>query len=199
MKNLNFATILKDAKKFKPSTDNSYAQTYRHFINYFDTIKQGDDNDINEHHLVIASHFVYGWMPTIIKLNLQDKDQVLRLLNDAKGGRILTVNELETLKSAINNSMVGVSKLLHFIRPQDYAIWDSRIYRYVTEKKSTYEIAKPQLYLEYLQGIRDIAQHQNYQELHKLIAKHFDYQIFPTRAIEVTMFEADRNRQKGLK
>jgi hypothetical protein len=30
----------------------------------------------------------------------------------------------------INNSMVGVSKLLHFINPERYAIWDRRVASY---------------------------------------------------------------------
>ena len=66
-KNLNFETILKDAKKFTLTENDSYIQTYPEFINYFQKINAGD---INEHNLIIASHFVYGWMPTIIQLNL---------------------------------------------------------------------------------------------------------------------------------
>jgi hypothetical protein len=31
-----------------------------------------------------ASHFVYGWMPTILNLDLSKKEQVLGLLNKVK-------------------------------------------------------------------------------------------------------------------
>ena len=31
-----------------------------------------------------ASHFVYGWMPTILNLKLSKKEQVLGLLNKVK-------------------------------------------------------------------------------------------------------------------
>ena len=193
MKNLNFETIFKDAEKFIPTENDSYIETYTEFIKYFDRINAGE---INEHNLVIASHFVYGWMPTIIHLNLEQKGKVLFLLNAAKSGHILTVNELEILKKSINNSMVGLSKLLHFINPRDYAIWDSRIFRYLTEKKSSYGIDKPQLYLDYLNGIKNIAKNKDYGKLHDLIARNFVYDIYPTRAIEITMFETDRNREK---
>ncbi|MCG1036874.1 hypothetical protein [Polaribacter sargassicola] len=196
MKNLNFETIFKDAEKFIRTENDSYIQTYTEFIKYFDKINTGE---INEHNLVIASHFVYGWMPTIIHLDLEQKDKVLFLLNAVKSGHILTVKELEILKKSINNSLVGVSKLLHFINPRDYAIWDSRIYRYLTEKKSSYGIDKPQLYLDFLNGIKNIAENKDYRKLHDLISRNFDYDIYPTRVIEITMFETDRNRQSRMK
>lgn len=196
MKNLNFETIFKDAEKFKRTENDSYIQTYTEFIKYFDKINAGE---INEHNLVIASHFVYGWMPTIIHLNLEQKDKVLFLLNAVKSGHILTVNELEILKKSINNSLVGLSKLLHFINPRDYAIWDSRIFRYLTEKKSSYGIDRPQLYLDYLNGIKNIAENKDYGKLHDLISRNFEYDIYPTRTIEITMFETDRNRQIRMK
>ncbi|WP_370391080.1 hypothetical protein [uncultured Winogradskyella sp.] len=196
MKNLNFETILRDAQELILSENDPYIETYPEFLKYFENINAGD---INEHNLVIASHFVYGWMPTIIHLNLEQKDQVLSLLNTVKNGHFLTVNELEILKKSVNNSLVGLSKLLHFINPKDYAIWDSRIFRYLTEKKSSYGIDKPQLYLEYLNGIKNISENKNYGKLHDLISRNFKYDIYPTRAIEITMFETDRNRQRRMK
>jgi hypothetical protein len=191
LKNLNFETILKDAEKFVLTENDSYIRTYPEFLKYFANIDQ-----IKEHHLVIASHFVYGWMPTIIQLNLEQKDKVLFLLNAAKNGHILDKSELKILKNSINNSLVGLSKLLHFINPKDYAIWDSRIFRYLTEKKSSYGIDKPEHYLEYLNGLKIIAEHKYYGKLHDIIARNFDYEIYPNRAIEITMFETDRNRQQ---
>ena len=196
LKNLNFETILKDAGKFTLTENDSYIQTYPEFLKYFENLNAGE---INEHNLIIASHFVYGWMPTIIHLDLEYKDKVLFLLNAAKSGHILNVSELEILKKAINNSLVGLSKLLHFINPRDYAIWDSRIFRYITEKKSSYGIDRPELYLDYLNGIKNVSKNKDYGNLHELIAKNFDYEIYPTRVIEITMFETDRNKQNRLR
>ena len=196
MKNLNIETILKDAEKFTLAENDSYIQTYPEFLKYFEKINAGE---INEHNLIIASHFVYGWMPTIIHLDLEFKDKVLFLLNAVKSGYILDVNELEILKKTINNSLVGLSKLLHFINPRDYAIWDSRIFRYLTEKKSSSGIDRPLLYLDYLSGIKNISENKDYGKLHELISRNFDYEIYPTRVIEITMFETDRNKQNLLR
>ena len=131
-------------------------------------------------------------MPTIIDLNLDKKKKVLSLLNSVKDGYLLQESELLILKNSINNSLVGLSKLLHFINPQSYAIWDSRIFRYLTEKKSNYGIDQPKNYLEYLKGMDKISKNPNYDKLHKLIINKLPYEVSPMRAIEITMFEADR-------
>ena len=114
LKNLVFKNIYSESLKFKPPTEDSYIKTYPEFIQYFKNI-----SNISKHDLVISSHFVYGWMPTIIELKFQDMEVVLNSLNKAKNGAMLTVGELELLKKTINNSLVGLSKLLHFINPVD--------------------------------------------------------------------------------
>lgn len=190
---IKFNQLLNDAEKIVFTENDSYINTYPEFIKYFDQINPGN---INEHNLVVASHFVYGWMPTIIRLDLKEKKEALRLLNDVRGGHQLSEIELNSLKKVVNNSLVGVSKLLHFINPKDYAIWDSKIFKYLTDKKSTYGIGKPKLYLNYLEEIKKISKHKNYNKLHTIISGYFDYEIHPTRAIELTMFETERNKSK---
>tara|TARA_B100000780_G_C20687328_1_gene273414 strand:- start:19 stop:435 length:417 start_codon:yes stop_codon:yes gene_type:complete len=137
-------------------------------------------------------------MPTIIELKFKDMEDVLKSLNNAKSGAMLTLGELELLKSTINNSLVGLSKLLHFINPIDYAIWDSRIYRYTTVKKSSYGIGNTQLYLNYLSKLNDIESHVDFNEIKKNVSVHFDYEITSKRVIELLMFEADKRDNKKL-
>lgn len=188
-KNLNFETILKDAEHSFNFDYNSYIESYPEFIDYFKGISV-----VEKHHLIIGSHFVYGWMPTVLQLDTQEIEQVLFLLNAAKCGQMLDAGELKTIKKCINNSMVGLSKLLHFLNPRDYAIWDSHIFRYLTGSKSTYGIDNPALYLEYLQGLKEIAANKDYQTLHWLVARYFKYPIEPMRAIELVMFETQRSK-----
>lgn len=191
LKNLNFATIRKDSENIIWSDYDSYLETYPEFIQYFRNIDR-----IERHHLIISSHFIYGWMPTILNIDLKSINEVLRLLNEVKSGKLLTVEELMILKKCINNSLVGLSKLLHFINPRSYAIWDSRIFRYLTEKKSSYGIDNPNTYLEYLNGIKSMSEHQDYRILHNFIESKFEYKIEPMRAIEIVMFETDRKRNQ---
>lgn len=189
-KNLNIDRLKIDVENFAVFANDSYIESYPEFLKYFESLKL-----IEKHHLIISSHFVYGWMPTIIQIDTRDLNKVLFLLNAAKSGHELTINELEILKSCINNSMVGLSKLLHFINPQDYAIWDSRIFKYLTGKKSQYGIDKAVNYNAYLKEIKKIIQHPDYTSLHFKIERNFSYSITPMRAVEVLMFETNRGEK----
>jgi hypothetical protein len=79
LKNLVFENILSESLKFNPPTEDSYIKTYPEFIQFFKNI-----SNISKHDLVISSHFVYGWMPTIIELKFHDMERVLKSLNKAK-------------------------------------------------------------------------------------------------------------------
>jgi hypothetical protein len=185
MKELNLELIKEEVNDFSV-VNNSYIHTYSEFIQYFEQIKT-----IEKHHLIISSHFVYGWMPTIISLNLNDLPEVLKLLNQVKQqGHLLKQNEITVLKSCINNSLVGLSKLLHFIRPDIYAIWDSRIFKFLTGKKSTYGINNSSAYLKYLQDLKRITERKEFDDIFPVIQNCFHYRISKLRAVEIVMFQS---------
>lgn len=72
--------------------------------------------------MIIGISFTYSWMPTILKsMKLENTEKAIILLNKVKRGKILSVDELLILKETFNNSLVGSSKLLHFINPEKYA------------------------------------------------------------------------------
>ena len=192
MKNLSFENLLRDAENLMLNENDSYLQSYNEFINYFDNI-----DIIEKHNLIIGSHFVYRWMPTIIHLDIKEIEKVVDYLNKAKSGSLLTENQLDIIKKCINNSIVGTSKLLHFINPEVYAIWDSRIFRYLTGKKSSYGIDKSKAYVNYLNALTEIQKHNDYQILHNKVQKNFKYEISSMRAIELLMFETDRQRNSN--
>ncbi|MHC2367431.1 hypothetical protein ACVIQT_002079 [Bradyrhizobium diazoefficiens] len=91
-------------------------------------------NPTRERELLAAAYAVYGWMPTILK-----RFDLARLSQFMAEVRCFSVNEAlpvvrEAAKShrggtltALNNSVVGTSKLLHFFRPDLFPIWDFRI------------------------------------------------------------------------
>ena len=57
------------------------------------------------------------------------------MLTKAKQGLRLEAWEIDALAGLVNNSVVGASKLLHFVAPQTYAIWDSKVYAFVHERR----------------------------------------------------------------
>lgn len=196
LKNLNLENLKNEALTFSVNTENSYLVAYPVFIEYFKTT-----NSIEKHHLIIGSHFVYGWMPTIIDLNISNLKDILNFLNEVKKGKILNAQELEVLKKCINNSMVGVSKLLHFINPENYAIWDSRILKFCTGQSSQYGIEKPQNYLAYIDRLNEIKKEDGFVDFFNLIQNHFKElgcQISEMRAIEIVLFQANSQIQQML-
>ena len=112
--------------------EHSYHKSCFHFINYF-----AGRNEITEQDLVIGSNFTYGWMPTILKFKSEDFELAVSALNRAKAAARISSADIMVLKGLINNSLVGVSKLLHFINPQVYAIWDSRVCNFPNENSGT--------------------------------------------------------------
>ena len=79
-------------------------------------------------------------------------DYAASLLNAAKYGHLLSDEDLDCLAKTINNSIVGASKLLHFVSPDHYAIWDSRVCAFLYGadifENREYEIRRYTAYLE---------------------------------------------------
>lgn len=110
---------------------------------------------------IVGLHTAYAWMPTIPNLALPaaltaaDQAGIVALLNDARQ-RLLTAAELAVLKSRFcNNSMVGSSKLLHFLAPDRYPIWDRRVATawYRPRRAYPYHYDRPDEYLAYVAAV----------------------------------------------
>ena len=137
--------FLNDGRSFKLGNKSDYI-SYFEFVKYF-----SDLPIISKHNLIIGINFSYGWMPRCFYFRTGNFVDALAILNRTKQGTIPTAAELTLLKELFNNSLVGTSKLLHFINPNDFAIWDSRVYRYLTGTgPSNNEIGNCEAFLDYL-------------------------------------------------
>ena len=188
MKNLKIDNILLAYNSIEINKDDTYLKTYNDFIEFFASKPIITKNDF-----VIGAHLVYGWMPTIISFNFDNIENNVRYLNNVKNGKLLSEPELESLKKAVNNSIVGVSKLLHFICPKNYAIWDSRIHRYTTGKKSGYGVNTITAFMKYQTTLRELAKHPDVNKLQSGIESTLGYKISKLRTLEMIMFEFDKN------
>jgi len=143
------------AEKYEPKQDEYfYKNTYPYFIDYFKNI-----DEIKIEHFIIGLCFTYSWMPTIPKKsNFSNNDEVLKILNKAKlGENLLSDKELDKLQIACNNSLIGVSKLLHFINPHKYAIWDRKVTKFLNNGNVFYKYYTQQYlgYLAFLDELKD--------------------------------------------
>lgn len=89
---------------------------------------------------IVVLHLAYGWMPTIPRLDLAFRSlntgepyDVLRTLELARGvspadpGYATQARDcMMAIRAFSNESLVGASKILHFLNPEIFPIWDSR-------------------------------------------------------------------------
>lgn len=187
-----FLQLTNIANNFK-STEENYLLSYPYFLNYFQNLES-----INLENLVIGISFTYSWMPTILKaLNLKNTEEVLFILNEVKKGKLIDEQQLTTLKTTFNNSLVGTSKLLHFINPKQYAIWDSRVFRFLNDvEPHKYRLEKPRAYIEYLNLIEELKNEKAFTAFFELMKQKVGYDITEYRALELAFFKGSQFQNK---
>jgi len=190
VKKVSIEQIIRDERKVILRATDSYLLSYPEFITYFANLET-----ITRHSLVIGAHFTYGWMPTILTLKFERQEPedalsgAVAILNEAKRGRLAGEKELEVLRDLINNSVVGASKLLHFINPHVYAIWDSNVYTYVNGKQPYhYQVNSPRNYLAYLDNCEEITRDKGFDHVHRSMNEKIGYEVTAYRALELVMY-----------
>lgn len=191
LKNLELENLKRDALQFEAIEVSRNEIVYVEMLRFFQK-----PEPFNESDLVTGGYLIYGLMPTMMNMNLSESSEVVSYLNKARTASYLSIDEIKSIKKCLNNSLVGASKILHFINPKVYAIWDSRIFRYITEKKTTYGIDSVETYLAYLDKVRRISKEEGYSELHELVSDKFKYEMQPTRVMELVMFQTDKKNKR---
>lgn len=175
--------ILQDCNNFKVEKQ-TYDVSYLEFLKYFN-----DLTTITKHNLVVSINFTYGWMPTIFDFRSDQFIEAIEILNHAKNGVIPTAEQLQLLKGLFNKSLVGTTKLLHFINPDKFPIWDSRVYRYLTGKEAyNHRIGNCEVYLKYLTFCDFITQRKEYEKAHNSICDKLGYPMTKLRTAELIMY-----------
>ncbi len=181
--NITVDKFFRDGNGFEIQRRSDYI-SYPEFLRYF-----SDLETITRHNLIVGINFTYGWMPTIFDFRSDRFDEALEILNRAKKGNKLTIDELDLLKGLLNNSLVGTTKLLHFIKPDKFAIWDSRVYRYLTGKEP-YEkrIGDSKAYLAYLEFCAYLTTQKEFKSMQEIVEKQVGYSMTPLRIAELIMY-----------
>jgi hypothetical protein len=187
-----FESLLVKAKTAKEKGGDIYNDSYPYFTQYFNKADQ-----IGIDHFYIGVYFTYGWMPTIPEIKIGNIDRLITSLNRVKKGDYLTENDLEFLKGVVNNSIVGASKLLHFIRPDTYPIWDSNIAGYFSKsrKPHAYEVNNVQAYIGYIKFVHMLISDQKFKPFFDIVSENFTYPITLVRSLEYILFSTTRNQK----
>ncbi len=134
---------------------------------------------------------VYGLMPTAMVLRRGDLEPLLRPLDDLRtDGSRLGAADLEALAAIVNNSIVGTSKLLHFVAPAVYPVWDSRINRFLNGTSPPNTNSVP-AYRAYLAAFDRIAADPESETLRASVEAKLGYPVSAARAFEVIMYMSD--------
>jgi hypothetical protein len=206
--NVKIDDIVSAGEKFN-SEHSSYFTSYPAFIEYFHNLE-----NIEKHNLIIGINFTYGWMPTIFSFKLEKNskkpredyfEDSLAILNKVKKDVtcIPKPDELKLLMKFLNNSLVGTSKLLHFINPEVFPIWDSHVFNYITGEKQ--EEDKPRglninnidAYTVYINFCKDIISKHDFENLHKRMEEKHKWNYTKMRTLELIMYESGKPSEKG--
>lgn len=125
---------LRLAREVQLSDEGTYSSAYASIRNHFRQFRNGISRD----EAIVALHIVYAWMPQILRLakwrqynfGQVQEQAVLVLLNDVLRVRTpkrLTAMDMSLLFRFCCNSVPAASKLLHFLNPHVFPIWDSNV------------------------------------------------------------------------
>lgn len=168
-----------------------YVEMYQYYINFFKEKEVLTESDV-----VIGVGFTYSWMPTILKkLNLSKLDKVTSILNNVKQRVEISDDDFLLLKEFSNNSLVGASKLLHFINPEEYAIWDSRVFKFLNNNEAAhkYKLEKVHVYREYLSYLNNLKTSGTLDDIVATLKTKIGYSISDYRALELMFFLGSKN------
>ena len=189
VRRVSFECLAGDEQQMKVSPEDTYLISYREFLAFFANLQT-----ITRHDLVVGANMVYGWMPRILTFHGSDMEaafaDAVRILNRARGQSPVTSAEIGRLKGLIDNSVVATSKLLHFVNPNVYAIWDSRVCKYI--HGTAYQVGSIECYCEYLDICRQLVAHLGFPALHASINSKIGYDVSSYRAVEIVMYSAAR-------
>jgi hypothetical protein len=178
----------RDAEAVTSFGENWIHLSYKEFLVFFRSKKE-----LTSHDLIIGAYFTYGWMPTMLELK-GDMNLVAAIANKAREKADVSRVEFSCLADAINGSVVGASKLLHFICPEDHAIWDSRVYRYLhQEAPYPYRLEARDAYWDYLSFLATLAEDERFEPFKMKVNRAVGYPVTNKRACELLMFT------KGIK
>lgn len=173
----DFRNKMKRRKNFPDMADQAGRTTYFHAL---DTLKVISDVRMK---LLTASMFAYAWMPTMLNTGLRNQN-------------ILAYLEIETadfsipMQTLVNNSWAGTSKALHFIAPERFAIWDSRVAKNFWWKKDKKKcpVNHRGAYLAYLEWIKEYAKNPLLDDVVKSVRNNQGEEISRIRAIELLLY-----------
>lgn len=173
----------------------TYLSTYPEIISFLQGIDEIQASQFRQLALM-----VYGWMPRVLRIDLAHFQLAVRAANIAAHATTKTYSNIP-IQHVANclHSMVGASKLLHFINPNVFPIWDSKIQAFRGLPNGYYDMSNVGNYIEYVNDVHAIATEEGFNDFYNQYCAAHEirlnqsnigiYQVSHVRAIEVSAFE----------
>jgi hypothetical protein len=168
--------------------DDRYLQVYP------DLLKGIQDTlPLDRSKLMLVAHAVFGWMPTGLRVTIANFDEALAILR--RNPIEVNVPELallaDTFQTKKGASVVAASKMLHFIAPERFPIWDSKVG--LRWQGWSYRDEPAQSYAAFIEACRRFVDDERGQQACAILRRHlvslgFDSEMTSMRLIELMLF-----------
>ncbi|MBU2889858.1 hypothetical protein [Celeribacter halophilus] len=188
-----YLSTLTDAYAISVLNSVEYLDAYRALLLFAQSVKDDDRHD----GLLSLAFAAYGWMPTILGqcdmalFKSQKPICEIRALDNKCEARKFLVSMGD--KAPINGSWVGTSKVMHFLNPKLFPIWDSRVAKNF-DLRWPYQINSKRNYLCYFDfvHIEILKDHSWFAVVEKEINEKYDYSPTLVRCLELMLFARER-------
>ncbi len=191
----NYYNKLKDDKL----REHTYLSTYPEIIKFS---QNSQLNDVQTFKMLAL--MTYAWMPRVLRI---DDEYLVCAASQLSKAKDITKNNYKEIKiqpiADCLHSLVGASKILHFINPEVFPIWDSKIQIIVGENNNNYTMKKSENYYRYVDIVYSLIENKKFYSFYKKYnqANHKrlksmnieQYDVSPVRAIEASIFEMANN------
>ena len=126
----------------------SYLRTYPTLLAHF------GKHPLTPHELQLGALATYAWMATTLIVREDITSDTVDAFERAREAVEPSGEDLAVLVRTFNNSLVGVSKMLHFAAPKRYPAWDSNVARAVYESGDYHVVSSVSKYRAYVTALR---------------------------------------------
>ncbi len=147
--------------------------------------------------LIGLAHMAYGWMPTMIQSITIEQDFIEWIKQIDIG--CIDKSFLTKIGKLTNDSIVGASKLLHFLNPEMYPIYDSRVYKTISEKEKHNLSKDYDNYIHYTNKLRNLINNSsNLSKIFKIEEELINKYFIPAgcskiRILEICLYASANN------
>lgn len=211
---LTIAQIIEDARHVKLDPEDGYHAAYPYLVSHLASLKE-----FGAREFVVTAHMAFGWIGSECLLygGADGLQKAGEALNRAAHGQPLSDGELTHMKNTVctaaalkkpwyegkGGSWVAVSKMLHFLRPDLYVIWDSRVGKYLTSRKwGGQRVCDAPTFRAYTEMCRQLACEPAFGTVHEDLNRRLGYEsmgfrMSALRALELVMFAAPLGGSEG--